>query len=483
MPPATARIPHAQRVVALLAIATGAAVVANVLRPGVVTDDTYAFLVWGRSLWHGSLPLLEHRTFQPLPILVGAVLSLFGSATPTITVLLSLVCLLVLAAAAWRIVELLGFGQPAPALAAAFVLTNPILPVLAFVVYNNLQFATAILWAFVFELEGRWRRTWILLVLAGFLRPEAWAFLAVYGALTWWRAGRPLLPRRLLPLAALALGPMLVWVLLEWALFGDALYSLHNTTGAAVMNTHTGSLGVLWQSLQDSMTRTPLIASAVGAVAIAWLSPRHRAATTLALVSLAAVTILILAGSKFNVPTRHFSVLIALLCPLAAIGAVAPGQLLERFRPSAAGVAMVLRVAGALAVAALAGSHLVDGLRGESRSLDMARTVDRTLVQSVDRARPLIDTHSARRHSVAILDAPETSALAWSLDVAYNVVNGEVVPQTRLIVQPSQPTWVLVRRGHIVRQSRSRLPHGWHLVLGGDWNFYARDGHAAVALH
>ena len=92
----------------LLALAAGGGGVLYLFRPGALTDDTYAFLDWGRDLRHGYLPLLEHRTFHPLPIVAGAVLSLLGSAAPTITVLLALAGLVLLAVAAWRVVEILG---------------------------------------------------------------------------------------------------------------------------------------------------------------------------------------------------------------------------------------------------------------------------------------------------------------------------------------------------------------------------------------
>ncbi len=137
----------------LLTLALAAAATVYLLRPGHLTDDTYAFLDWGRDLRHGYLPLLEGRTFHPVPIAAGAVLSLFGSAAPTIVVLLCLVGLMLAAAAAWRIVALLDFAQPAPVLAAALVLATPLLPVLALVAFINLPFATLILWALLFALE------------------------------------------------------------------------------------------------------------------------------------------------------------------------------------------------------------------------------------------------------------------------------------------------------------------------------------------
>ena len=341
------------------------------LRPGAVTDDTYAFLDWGRDLRHGFLPLLEHRTFQPLPIVAGAVLSLFGSAAPTLIVMLSLAALVLLAAASWRIVALLGFGQPAPALAALLVLATPLLPVLALVAYNNLPFATLLLWALVFELEQRRTGVWILLILAGLTRPEAWAFLLAYGVLTWWRTGHSYAPRRWLPIAALALGPIALWAVLEWGLFGDPLYSLRNTAGPAVQSTHTGSPRALWSTLRANVPTAPLLASGLGVVALGWFAPRRLAATTLAATALAALTIVILAGSSFNVPGRDFSVLVALLCVLAAVGAVLPAHVLARSgRSSGVGVAVV-SVAGAALVIGLAASPIRRALRSNFRNISI----------------------------------------------------------------------------------------------------------------
>ena len=194
----------------LLALAALAAAIVYLLHPGHPTDDTYAFLDWGRDLRHGYLPLLERRTFHPAPMAAGAVLSLFGSAAPTITVLLCLVGLVLAAVAAWRITGLLRLGWPAAVLASLLVLATPLLSMIALVAFINLPFATLIVWAVVFALQERRAEAWALLAVAGLTRPEGWAFLVAYGVLTWWHAGHPYAPRRWLPIIALALGPMAV---------------------------------------------------------------------------------------------------------------------------------------------------------------------------------------------------------------------------------------------------------------------------------
>ncbi len=466
----------------LTALAAVGAVVAYLARPGAVTDDTYAFLDWGRDLRHGFLPLLEHRTFQPLPIGAGAVVSLFGSAAPTITVLISLAALVLLAAASWRIVALLGFRQPAPALAGLLVIASPLLPVLALVAYNNLPFATLILWALAFELEQRRAGAWALLILAGLTRPEAWAFLLAYGVLSWWRAGHPYAPRRWLPIAALALGPIALWAALEWGLFGSALYSLNNTTTPAVQSTHTSSPQALWFNLRANVPTAPLIASGFGVIAVAWLAPRRAAATVLGATVLASLTIVVLANSNFNVPGRDFSVLVALACVLAAAGAMLPAQIVYRYRRSKAKAAPIVGAVGAALMIVFAAPRIVDSLRSNFRNISVSHDTGRTFTRAVTRALASIDASGAPRHSVAMLGAVDNSELAWVLGVPFNVVTDQVEPQTRLIVQPSQATWEELKHYDLTDRTRSPLPRGWRVIAAGDWELYAAGARGPARL-
>jgi hypothetical protein len=472
-----------RRGLGLLAFAAICAVVGYLLRPGAVTDDTYAFLDWGRDLRHGFLPLLEHRTFQPLPIVAGAVVSLFGSAAPTITVMICLAGLVLLAAASWRVVALLGFGQPAPALAASLVLLTPLLPILALVAYNNLPFATLLLWALVFELEQRRTGAWALLILAGLTRPEAWLFLLAYGILTWWRAGHPYAPRRWLPIAALALGPLALWAGLEWRLFGDPLYSLHSTTGPAVQSTHTNSPQALWNNLRAYVPTAPLVASGFGVIALAWFAPRRLAATTLAATALAILSILVLASSNFNVPGRDFSVLVPLVCVLAAAGAMLPARVLSRSRGSSAPAAVVLAALCAALVIGLAASRSLSALRSNFKNISIAHDTGRTFTRDVTRALPLIEVRGAPRHSIAMVGAVEDSELAWVLGVPFNAVVDQIERQTRLIVQPSPATWELLKRYDLTNRTREPIPRGWHVIANGDWQIYAASARTPARLH
>jgi hypothetical protein len=321
-----------------------------------------------------------------------------------------------------------------------------------------------------------------MLILAGLTRPEAWLFLLAYGALSWWRAGHPYEPRRWLPIAALAGGPIVVWAGLEWGLFGDPLYSLHNTSGAAVQSTHTNSPQALWDTLRANVLTAPLIAAGLGALALAWLAPRRLAATTLAATLLAAVSIVILAGSNFNLPGRDFSLLVALSCVLTAAGAVLPAQLMARSRRFSAPVVVLVACAGSALVIGLAAPKLHHALRSNFQKISVSHATGKTFTHVVGDARPLIDVRGAPRHSVAMLGAVNNSQLAWVLGVRYNAVTEQREPQSRLIVQPSQATWSRLSRYHLTNRGRSALPHGWRVIANEEWQIYALDAGTPARL-
>jgi hypothetical protein len=471
------------RTLGLLALAAGGAVALYLLRPGALTDDSYAFLDWGRDLRHGYLPLLEQRTFHPLPIIAGSILSLLGSAAPTIAVLLSLLGLMLLALAAWRVLAILGFGRPARALAALLVISSPLLSLLAQVGYINLPFATLLVWALVFDLEERPAGAWVLLIAAGLVRPEGWAFLLAYGVLRWWRAGRPREPRTLLALAVLSLGPMVLWLGLEWQLFGDPLYSFTNTRAPNVQATGSGSVTGLWRSLHFVVATAVLLSAAVGAIAVARLAPRRAASTILGMTVVAAFTILVLASSKFNVPSRQFSALAPLLYILAAAGTAAPAGLLARRGLGSPRTRAAVALAGAALVAALAVSPTVHLLRRNFKSLRATHQLRVTLDRALEQTGPFLDLRGAHRHSIAIVGAVDDSQVAWGLHVPYNVVSGGVERQTRLIVEPSASLYSRIGRLGLTDRARVVPSVRWRLLVAtGDWRVWTLSPHNPVAL-
>ena len=458
--------------VGLVAGAFIAAAIAMKLLSHELTDDTYAFLDWGRDLRHGILPLLENRTFHPLPILTASALSLFGRTSPNVTILCAVAGLGLLSVGVWRITRLLGFDQPAPLVASLLALTSPMLVAIAFAAYINLPFAALITWAVVWELRGRRRLVWTLLVIAGFVRPEGWGFLVAYGVLDWWRLGRPGPSRQLGILLALSFGPMIIWSGLEWALFGSPLYSFTNTHAPGQVTAATSSLSGLWHTLVFCLAVPIILAALVGAAAVWRFSPRREGATMLAATVLAAFTVLFLAGTKFNIPDRQMSAFVSLLCPLAAAGACAPAQWYHRLRPRRHVTAFALGVTGSLLMLGFSAGTVHHKLVFDFDVFRVQRITGDELDHTLQRILPRLDTAGARRHVVAATAAVDGSEVVWDLGVPYNVVYFETNDVTRLLIQPSAKTLTRLRNRHLTSGYLVSVPRGWRVVTLGTWDVW-----------
>src|SRR5438309_686606 len=173
------------RIGAPLAIAAGALALRLIAGVGFVNYDTLYALAWGGQLSRGQPPAYDVAvapTPHPLLELVGAVLVPLGPrAARDATVALGF---LALAACGWVIYRLASewFNRPAGALAALLFLTR--VPVLSYGVraYVDVPYVLLVLSALL--VESRRPRAGApvlaLLALAGLLRPEAWAFSALY---------------------------------------------------------------------------------------------------------------------------------------------------------------------------------------------------------------------------------------------------------------------------------------------------------------
>ena len=233
---------------AALAIAAGALVLRVVSGVGFANYDTLYALAWGGQLSRGELPAYSvpiAPTPHPLIEALGLVLAPLGPhAVEDVTVALGF---LALAACGW-VVYALGsrwFGRAAGALAALVLLTR--VPVLSDGVraYVDLPYMLLLLSALLVE-SRRPRAGWpvlALLALAGLLRPEAWAFSAVYWAYlltsparTAEADGAPPTARargEILRLTLLAAAAPIVWILSDLLITGDPLWSLTNTRDTA----------------------------------------------------------------------------------------------------------------------------------------------------------------------------------------------------------------------------------------------------------
>jgi hypothetical protein len=193
------------RTAAVIGAAVALAAV-SLLLPWALAFDPQAWVVWGRDAAHLALDTRGGPSWKPLPVVVTTPLSLTGSATPALWLIVARAGGLLAVAGAYVLGTRLG-GRVAGVVAAALMLLS------TWWAYNTALgnseglLAAAILWVVVAHLDGRHRAALALLTAAALLRPEVWAFLGLYG-LWLWRHDRA--QRRAVMLAAAVV--LLLWV-------------------------------------------------------------------------------------------------------------------------------------------------------------------------------------------------------------------------------------------------------------------------------
>jgi len=196
--------------------------------------DTLYSLIWARDIAHGRTPDYETTlapTPHPLSEAVGIPLSLLGE-DGGYTAMLA-IAMLAFGALVWG-VFLLGkecFGLWAGILAAVVVATRDPFVSQAVRAYVDIPFLALLIAAAVLEVRRprRGMPVFVLLGLAGLLRPEAWLVSAAY--LLYMADGLPRARDVKYVLAAAA--PPLLWALSDLVVTGDPLHSLTFTRDTA----------------------------------------------------------------------------------------------------------------------------------------------------------------------------------------------------------------------------------------------------------
>jgi len=313
--------------------------------------DTLYALAWGGQLARGESPAYAvpiAPTPHPLLELLGLVLYPLGArTTEDVAVALGFVAL---SACGWVIYRLGAqwFGRAAGAVAALIFLTRD--PVLSWGVraYVDVPYLALVLAALLVESRSRRAGAPVLALLAtaGLLRPEAWAFSAIYWlylvdpvALARTRARRlasasdgagastPARARiergRLLGLTALAASAPLLWVLSDLVITGDALWSLSHTQHTAeALGRKTGIANVpLYVPRRiGEVLRVPVLAGAVlgAGLSLAWLRGRALPAAAAGVLALAVFAGFASLGLPIN--TRYAALSAAILCLFCGAG-------------------------------------------------------------------------------------------------------------------------------------------------------------------
>ena len=306
-----------------------AAVLRAVFDPWYLNYDARYAILWSRDAWTGHLPEYEADfapTPKPLQSLVGSIGLPFGDLADDVMTWIVLLSLGVLA----YLVFLLGarlFGNPwVGVVAAAVVVTRPVILRDTLLAYQDIPFAALIVGAVLLEAERARRGVPVLVVLffAGLLRPEAWVLAGLYWLYLWPASS----PRRRLALAALVAAAPILWALTDLIVTGDPLHSLHGTAELAEENERRRSITQVprWGAQYVAYTlREPLILGVPAGLLFAWLYRRRDRSTWLSLAVAAAMLVVFAIGPIFGLPligryVRTPAILLALFYGLAVAG-------------------------------------------------------------------------------------------------------------------------------------------------------------------
>lgn len=370
-PAAPAKLPRVPRATLLrmlpAAVTIGgiAALLRAVYDPWYLNYDARYALLWARDAWHGFLPDFK-AGFAPTPHpLSTAVSSLglpFGHDGDQVIVWIVLLSFGALVWLTYRLGTAV-FSGPVGAVAAAAVLTRPVLDRDVLLAYQDVPFAALIVGAVLLEAKRRRRGLPVLalLTLAGLMRPEAWVLSGLY--VVWmWPASTA---RQRAWLAALAAVAPVLWASMDLIVTGDPLHSLNGTAALAeeVDRRRRVDQVPYWSLKYFGFTlREPLIVGIPIGLAFAWRHRRRQSALVVAVA--AAMTLVFAIGPIFGLPLvaryiRTPAVLLTLFFGLALFG----WTMLPKGRERTGWLVAALVVAGVFVAFLPANISMLDGLR------------------------------------------------------------------------------------------------------------------------
>jgi hypothetical protein len=276
-----------------------------------------------------------------------------------------------LVAAVFRLGQVL-FGTAVGALAAVLLFTRAPLWGFSLLSFTDAWAAAFVVWAAVLEARGprRGAPVFVLLGLAGLVRPEVWLFAAAYWV--WIAIGSPSRALKLIPLAALA---PLAWIAWDLVTAGTWLSSVGTANGIPVAISTAGNgpgraPHALARYLGGFVRPPELVAAAVGAVMLLRAGWR-KAALPAALLVLNVVAFTIVAERGGPIEQRYLLVAGAMVL-LAAACAIAEG------RPRVVGIILAL---ACLAYVPVDVGRIVD-LRNQVRTADSVYSELRDVVEA-----------------------------------------------------------------------------------------------------
>lgn len=274
-------------------------------------DSTYA-LLWAGELLDGRAPSFDgYRTPTQHPLLlpVGVALAPLGPEVGARGFVgLCFASLVLLVAAVYRLGRVAG-GAACGFVAAALIASRLNLSLLASIGFLDIPYCALVAWAGALEAERprRGGRIWVLLGLAGLLRPEGWLLAGLYALwIGWGRDWRG----RCAALACAAVAPAL-WAALDWAVTGDPLFSIRHTDALAVELARDKPLSELPRLILVLLTeivKWPVLAGGAAGLALAVVLRRWELAVPGVMVLATCATYLVIASGGLATVYRYLLV-------------------------------------------------------------------------------------------------------------------------------------------------------------------------------
>jgi hypothetical protein len=422
--------------------------------PSVPTYDPWAWVVFGRELVAPppGFSTIASTGWKPLAVLFTAPLALFGSAAPSLWLVVVRAAGLAALVLAYRLATRAA-GPIAGAIAALALLVSS--EWVRYLSAGNVEPLVVALSLGAIELHLRGRRdaAFVLGALAGLARPEVWPLVGAYAAY------RLLSDRCWWPLVLGVPSMLALWVVPDWLGSGDLLHTFHLAEISAEPRNLQGTSDPAFALLRDTAgtAPVPVWVGALCGVALGW-GGRDRTVAALVIVA-AAWGLPTVAGTALGYPAvaRYLVVPVAVACVLAGIGLVAVARLASRPRGCVA-----LATALAAASAPFAVSRAI-GLGDQATAAKARADHLSSLWRAVDQAERRVPV--ARLHPV-VEPGGLAHGLAWKLELPLDGVAHWFSPAARVafIAGDDRPVVARLRRRDATAV-RLTAAGPWHVLL------------------
>jgi len=307
-----------------LALLTTAALAGFFAFPTYPNYDSLYSLLWGREILDGRLPSFDaYRapTQHPLWVALCVPLAAIGEGGDRVLLAICVLSFVGLVAGMYALGKQV-FGTGVGVVAALLLASRLDFPFLAARGYVDIPYMALVIWAAALEV-ARPRRggvVWVLLTLAGLMRPEAWVLAGLYALWIVW--GRPLAVW-VRTGAIVAVAPV-IWAISDLIVTGDPMYSLNYTTESAAQLGRRQSIGelpgVTLRYLSD-LAKPPVLVLGFAGIALAWRIAREKILVPATLLVWGVALFLAISLRGFSVIGRYLAIAAVALMLFAAFAA------------------------------------------------------------------------------------------------------------------------------------------------------------------